>query len=56
MPLKTDRRLIPTAAHWGTYFAEVENGKLVAMHDYDKDPAPAIIGPGIVDAIELKER
>ena len=26
MPLKTDRRLIPTAAHWGTYFAEVENG------------------------------
>lgn len=56
MPLKTDRRLIPTAAHWGTYFAEVENGKLVAMHDYDKDPAPAIIGPGIVDAIEDKVR
>ncbi|WP_420405287.1 molybdopterin guanine dinucleotide-containing S/N-oxide reductase [Nisaea sp.] len=52
MSLKTDRRLIPTSMHWGTYFAEVENGKLVAVHDYDKDPAPAIIGPGIVDAVD----
>ncbi|WP_226893362.1 molybdopterin guanine dinucleotide-containing S/N-oxide reductase [Nisaea sediminum] len=52
MSLKTDRRLIPTSMHWGTYFAEVENGKLVAVHDYEKDPAPAIIGPGIVDAVD----
>ena len=48
----TERRLIPTSAHWGTYLAEVEEGKLVAVQDYAEDSAPAIIGLGIVDAID----
>ncbi|MDF1792737.1 MAG: molybdopterin guanine dinucleotide-containing S/N-oxide reductase [Thalassobaculaceae bacterium] len=50
------RTLIPTATHWGTYFAEVEDGRLITVHDYDKDPAPAIIGPGIVDAVTHETR
>lgn len=50
------RTLIPTATHWGTYFAEVEGERLIAVHDYDKDPAPAIIGPGIVDAVTHETR
>lgn len=50
------RTLIPTATHWGTYFAEVEGDRLIAVHDYDKDPAPAIIGPGIVDAVTHETR
>lgn len=50
------RTLIPTTTHWGTYFAEVEDGKLLAVHDYEKDPAPAIIGPGIVDAVTHETR
>ena len=50
------RRLVPTSTHWGTYFAEVEGDQLIAVHDYEKDPAPAIIGPGIVDAVTHKTR
>lgn len=50
------RTLIPTATHWGTYYAEVEGDKLLALHDYEKDPAPAIIGPGIVDAVTHETR
>lgn len=49
-------RLTPTSTHWGTYFAEVEDGKLLAVHDYPDDPAPAIIGPGIVEAIDHESR
>jgi biotin/methionine sulfoxide reductase len=49
-------RLTPTATHWGTYFAEVKDGKLLAVHDYEGDPAPAIIGPGIVEAIDHESR
>ncbi len=50
------RRLTSTSTHWGTYFAEVEGDRLIAVHDYDQDPAPAIIGPGIVDAVTHKTR
>ncbi|WP_028795185.1 molybdopterin guanine dinucleotide-containing S/N-oxide reductase [Thalassobaculum salexigens] len=50
------RTLIPTATHWGTYYAEVEGDRLLAVHDYEKDPAPAIIGPGIVDAVTHETR
>ena len=50
------RTLIPTSTHWGTYYAEVEDGTLLAVHDYEKDPAPAIIGPGIVDAVTHETR
>ncbi len=50
------RRLVPTATHWGTYYAEIEDDRVVALHDYDKDPAPAIIGPGIVDAVTHETR
>ena len=50
------RRLVPTSTHWGTYFAEAEGDRLIAVHDYDEDPAPAIIGPGIVEAIDHQTR
>ncbi|MCP5150253.1 MAG: molybdopterin guanine dinucleotide-containing S/N-oxide reductase [Ectothiorhodospiraceae bacterium] len=45
-----------TATHWGTYFAQVREGKLVAVQDYPRDPDPADIGPGIVDAIDDRLR
>jgi biotin/methionine sulfoxide reductase len=47
-----DVTLTPTATHWGTYYAEVKGGRLVGLRDYEKDPAPGIIGPGIVDAVD----
>jgi len=56
MSTAVKRRLIPTSTHWGTYFAEVEGDRLIAVHDYAEDPAPAIIGPGIVDAVTHESR
>ena len=54
MPLDTDKnRPIATTAHWGTYYAEVENGKLTGLRDYEKDPSPSIIGQGILEALDL---
>ena len=52
MPVKKGPTLTPTGAHWGTYYAEVEDGQLKGLHDYERDPSPAAIGPGIVDAID----
>jgi biotin/methionine sulfoxide reductase len=45
-------KITTTSSHWGTYRAEVRDGKLVAMHDYEKDPAPVVIGHGMVDAVD----
>ena len=57
MPLDKDKnRPIPTTAHWGTYYAEVENGKLTGLRDYEKDPSPSIIGQGILEALDDKVR
>ena len=56
MSTAVTRRLIPTSTHWGTYYAEVEGNRLIAVHDYAKDTAPAIIGPGIVDAVTHESR
>ena len=49
-------KMTPTATHWGTYWVEVEDDKVVALHDYEGDPAPSIIGPGIIDSVEHKAR
>lgn len=56
MSTAVQRRLVPTSTHWGTYYAEVEGDRLIAVHDYAEDPAPAIIGPGIVDAVTHESR
>ena len=42
----------PTATQWGTYDAEVKNGRLKRLNDYSNDPAPSIIGAGMLDAID----
>jgi len=46
----------PTATQWGTYDAEVEDGRLKRLNDYPDDPAPSIIGAGMVDAIDDEAR
>ena len=45
------RKLTPFSTHWGTYFAEVVKGRVVGIRDYAGDPDPAVIGPGIVEAV-----
>lgn len=56
MARKAEQQGTPTATHWGTYYAEVENGRLKAVHNYTRDPSPAAIGPGIVDAVDDQVR
>ena len=46
----------PSATQWGTYDAEVKNGRLKRLNDYSNDPAPSIIGAGLVDAIDDEAR
>ena len=57
MSAKNDQtRYFPTATQWGTYSVEVEGGRIKALHDYKEDPAPSIIGGGLVDAVDDKVR
>ena len=56
MPGAEDTRLSSFATHWGTYRAEVSGGRLVAVHDFARDPDPALIGPGIVEALDHPTR
>lgn len=49
-------RVTPFSTHWGTYYAEVSDGKLTGVRDYEDDPDPAEIGPGIVDMVEHPTR
>ena len=52
----SDLRVTPFSTHWGTYFAEVRDGKLQGVRDYSDDPDPAVIGPGIVDMVDHPTR
>ena len=49
-------KVTPFSTHWGTYFAEVRDGKLEGVRDYSDDPDPAVIGPGIVDMVDHPTR
>ena len=42
----------PTSFHWGSYYAEIENDKLVAMRPYENDKDPSSIANGIIDSID----
>jgi biotin/methionine sulfoxide reductase len=52
----SDLRVTPFSTHWGTYYAEVRDGKLTGVRDYPQDPDPAVIGPGIVDMVDHPTR
>jgi len=45
----TDTSLPLTANHWGTYRVRSEKGQAVEMLDFEHDPDPSPIGPGILD-------
>ena len=53
---QSDLRVTPFSTHWGTYHAEVRDGRLVGVRDYAGDPDPALIGPGIIDMIDHPTR
>ena len=41
-----------TSTHWGTYRAEVHDGKLTALHGYEEDADPSPIANGMVDTLD----
>ena len=42
----------PTSFHWGSYYAETENEKLVGMRPYENDKDPSSIANGMIDSID----
>ena len=42
----------PTSSHWGSYYAEIENNKLIGMRPYEEDKDPSMIANGLIDAID----
>jgi len=49
MPSKTKK---PTSFHWGSYYAEIENEKIVGMRPYENDKDPSKIANGIIDSVD----
>ena len=41
-----------TAGHWGVYRAEVDNGKLRALHPFERDPDPSPIAQGYLGVLD----
>ncbi|GAW34805.1 dimethyl sulfoxide/trimethylamine N-oxide reductase precursor [Roseovarius sp. A-2] len=41
-----------TNAHWGTYWVDVEDGRVTGLRDFEQDPDPSPIGHGIVDVMD----
>jgi biotin/methionine sulfoxide reductase len=53
MPRKISVEDMPlTAAHWGVYRAEVEDGKLCALHPFEQDPNPSPIANGYLGVLD----
>ena len=51
-----DQRTFLTATHWGVYRAEVEKGKVIALHDFEEDQDPSPIGHGLISALYAPSR
>ena len=46
----SNRMRVPHAAHWGAFYAIVEDGKLVGVEPFERDPAPSLILESVLDA------
>ena len=49
---ETNSALPLTATHWGTYRAEVRDGRLTALHGFEEDADPSPIAEGMVDTLD----
>ena len=47
--MKDYRHLPLTSTHWGAYRAETQDGKVSALHGFEKDSRPSKIGQGMLD-------
>lgn len=51
-----NRELKPSATHWGAFSAEVENGRVVGVRPFEKDPDPAPMIHAVPDALYHETR
>jgi len=56
MSTTTQRTSVPTGGHWGIYNAEVENGTLVGVRPFDKDPRPSPLIGSVVSTVYAETR
>ncbi len=50
------RKLVPHSAHWGAFYAEVEDGRLVGVQPFPGDPDPSPILGSIVEGLYSESR
>ena len=53
---KPESTLVLTASHWGTYYAEIEDGRIVGTKPFEADGFPSPINNSIVDAVYSDSR
>ena len=49
-------RLVRNHSHWGSFFAEVENGRVVGVRPFERDPDPSPLIEAIPAAVHSKTR
>ncbi len=50
------RKLVRNHSHWGSFLAEVEDGRIVGVQPFERDPDPSPIIEAIPDAVYSKTR
>ena len=45
-----------TTTHWGTYYPQVEKGRITEMRPFSEDPDPSEIGAGFVGVLDAPSR
>jgi biotin/methionine sulfoxide reductase len=53
---KPRSKSVLTASHWGAYYAETVNGRIVGTRPFEADESPSPINDSIVDAVYSKNR
>ena len=49
-------KLVRNHSHWGSFFAEVDNGRVVGVRPFDRDPDPSLLIEAIPAAVYSKAR
>jgi biotin/methionine sulfoxide reductase len=56
MSIATGKTIVHTGSHWGLYAVEVENGRVVRVRPFDKDPKPSRIIEAMPSAVHAESR
>ena len=49
-------KLVRNHSHWGAFSAEVEDGRIVGVRPFERDPDPSHLIKAIPDAVHSKSR